>query len=171
MAVRHATKTGSEQLREIAEMYRNSGEPWPASARQIAVWAINNGHYKVHRDKVIAKAAEEIAAAMREEYYTDPKGRRVRVLHASRVSRKLDDGTSEHPMLWDDIRTAPHKFMERAFQLRRRQIVGECKQLKTDVDSYNDLHPDRPKIQLVLTFTEDVAEGEQPTTYRPSNPR
>jgi hypothetical protein len=28
--------------------------------------------------------------------------------------------------------------MEIAFQQRRQQILGDCRQLKTDVDSYND---------------------------------
>ena len=68
------TKTYSEQLRDIAELYRSSQQPWPATARQIAIWAINNGHYKAHHGRVIAKAAEEFASAMRENYYTDPQG-------------------------------------------------------------------------------------------------
>lgn len=61
--------------------------------------------------------------------------------------------------------------MERAFQLRRRQIVGDCKQLKTDVDSFNDNHPAEKPIQLLLDFADDVAEASQPTDYRPRNPR
>jgi hypothetical protein len=48
------TKTYSEQLREIAELYRSSQQSWPATARQIAVWAINNGHYRAHHAKAIA---------------------------------------------------------------------------------------------------------------------
>jgi len=74
-------------------------------------------------------------------------------------------------MLWDDIRIAPREFMERAFQLRRRQIVGDCKQLKTDVDSFNDNHPEEAPIQLLLDFGDDVAEANQPTEYRPGRPR
>ena len=45
-------------------------------------------------------------------------------------------------MLWDDIRTASRHHMQMAFQLRRRRITYECKQVKTDVDSYNDAHPE-----------------------------
>jgi hypothetical protein len=56
--------------------------------------------------------------------------------------------------------TAPRAHMELAFAQRRQQIIGDCIQLKRDVDSYNDtslqLHP----IQLILDFTEDVAEAE-----------
>ena len=45
---------------------------------------------------------------------------------------------------------------------RRRQIVGDCRQLKTDVDSFNENRiPDAP-IQLVLDFTADVAESRRP---------
>ena len=48
--------------------------------------------------------------------------------------------------------------MERAFAQRRQQIVGDCFQLRTDVDVYNDSHPDALPLQLVLDFTRDVEE-------------
>jgi hypothetical protein len=50
--------------------------------------------------------------------------------------------------------------MQIAFQERRQQIVGDCRQLKLDVDSYNDNKNDGKPIQLVLDFTLDVAEAE-----------
>lgn len=57
---------------------------------------------------------------------------------------------------------APHEHMERAFAQRREQIVGDCFQLKTDVDVYNSLRDQRrPAIQLELAFAEDVAEREE----------
>ena len=69
----------------------------------------------------------------------------------------LTDGAED---AWGDARTAPRQFMEVAFQNRRQQIVGDCRQLKLDVDSFNEnRNPDRP-IQLVLDFTDDVAEME-----------
>lgn len=50
--------------------------------------------------------------------------------------------------------------MEIAFQQRRQQIVGDCLQLKTDVDSFNENgKPDQP-IQMILDFTRDVEEIE-----------
>ncbi len=48
--------------------------------------------------------------------------------------------------------------MEKAFAQRRRQIVGDSYQLRLDVDHYNDSHPEEPKIQLILDFTDDVEE-------------
>lgn len=50
--------------------------------------------------------------------------------------------------------------MELAFQQRRRQIVGDCRQLKVDVDSFNDNANIGQTIQLILDFTYDVAELE-----------
>ncbi|RKY17992.1 MAG: hypothetical protein DRQ55_14505 [Planctomycetota bacterium] len=63
-------------------------------------------------------------------------------------------------MIWDDVRTAPRAHMVRAFKQRRDQIVGDCRQLKTDADSYSENScPDNP-IQLVFDFREDLAELE-----------
>ena len=92
---------------------------------------------------------------MRNEHFTDAKGRRVRAKHSVK-SRRGDQNFS----LWDDIRTADRAHMETSFAQRREQIVGDCRQLKTDVDSYNDAHVDDVSIQLVLDFTMDVAELE-----------
>jgi hypothetical protein len=88
---------------------------------------------------------------MREEYYTDPQGRRVRVKHPVKV---------EQGVLWDDIRTAPRQHMEISFQQRRVRILDDCRQLKTDADSYNEAHLDQLPIQLVFDFSEDLAEFE-----------
>jgi hypothetical protein len=92
---------------------------------------------------------------MAEEYISDPQGRMVRAKHAARLEVQGRQET-----LWADIRTAPRGHMETAFRQRRGQIVGECRQLKRDVDSYNqNASLDNP-IPLVLDFTYDVAEEE-----------
>lgn len=143
--------TKQEQLQKIVRQYRMSGNPWPAEARIMAEWAMNAGLYKPHPQAAVRQCAKEIARALREEYYTDEKNRRVRTKHAVRWGQTV---------LWDDIRTAPREHMQIAFQQRRERIVDDCRQLKTDVDSYNDTHPDRVPIQLVFDFTEDLAELE-----------
>jgi hypothetical protein len=93
---------------------------------------------------------------MRQEYMTDEKGRRVRVMHPA-----PEDGATG--FLWDDMRTAPREHMQAAFLLRRHQIVDDCKQLKTDVDSYNDAHSANEPIQMVFDFRNDLAEAEAVT--------
>jgi hypothetical protein len=50
--------------------------------------------------------------------------------------------------------------MELAFAQRRNQIVGDCRQPKTDVDSFNHARARDNPIQIVLSFTNDVAELE-----------
>lgn len=63
---------------------------------------------------------------------------------------------------WAIMGFAQHEHMEKAFAQRREQIIGDCVQLKTDVDAYNDINKDRrAPIQLVLDFTEDVAERQE----------
>ena len=50
--------------------------------------------------------------------------------------------------------------MEVAFQQRRQQIVMDCLQLKTDVDSYNENRKPESPIQMVFDFTDDLTELE-----------
>jgi hypothetical protein len=70
---------------------------------------------------------------------TDRKARRVRLLHPS-----LTRGRTE--MVWDDIRTAPREHKQMSFQHRRRGIVGDFRQMKVDVNSYNDAHPEASRL-------------------------
>lgn len=163
-------KPYQEALQNIKDDYIAAGNEWPANAKQIAVWAINNGRWQPQRSRMLNQCAEEIARALREEYVTDPQGRKVRKNHVARITRRTDDN-SEQLSFWADIRTAPREHMELAFQQRRNQILGECRQLKTDADSYNDNHADQQPIQLVFDFTDDLEELEQPTEYRPRQPR
>jgi hypothetical protein len=90
---------------------------------------------------------------MREEFYTDPQGRRVRSKHVARVRSE-----GRQLFLWDDHRTASRSHMEIALKQRRRQIVGDCQQLKNDCDSYNENHADTKPIMLSFDFTRDVRD-------------
>ena len=144
----------TEQMQRIVEEYRSAGELWPAAAKTIAAWAIRTGRWELPASAAISKCAEDLSAAMREEYFIDRKGRRVRLLHP--VQKKGESG--EQLTLWDDIRTAPREHMQLSFQQKRRGIVWDCRQLKMDVDGYNDARPDEEPIQMVFDFTMDLAE-------------
>ena len=117
---------------------------------------IERGLWELPKTVLISKCAEDLGRALREEYITDPQGRKVRAKHAARMAR--DDG--EQGALWDDIRTASHEHMQIAFQQRRQGIVGDCHRLKVDVDSYNDNRSPVEPIQLSFDFTNDVLEME-----------
>ena len=149
------TKPYSEQLQAIVNRYIDAGEEWPANKRQIAAWAINNRLWAPQRATLIDQCAEELSRAMREEYIIDPQGRSVRAKHAARVERE-----GEQMVLWDDIRTAAPEHMQISLQQRRQQIVGDCKQLKADVDSYNQNYNSWSPIQLSFDFTRDLMELE-----------
>jgi hypothetical protein len=43
--------------------------------------------------------------------------------------------------------------MEIAFQKKRQLIFGDCRQLKTDVDSYNENYAANDPIQMIFDFT------------------
>jgi hypothetical protein len=55
--------------------------------------------------------------------------------------------------------------MQLSLQQRRFAVLGDCKQLKTDADSYNDNNPHGAEVQMSFNFEEDLAELEQPTEY------
>lgn len=148
----------SEQLQNIANDYFESNSGM-ASTREIAQWAMDTGRWSPQRGSLIEQCADELSRAMREEHITDAQGRSVRAKHAARIKQGDKQIT-----LWADIRHASRDHMARAFQQRRRQILGDCKQLKADVDSFNDNRiPDNP-IQVVFDFTLDLEELEAART-------
>ena len=141
----------NEQLQRIVNQYIRAGEEWPATSHQMAKYAIANHLWEAQRTTVIDICAEQLARAMREEYIRDPQGRVVRAKHAARVE-------GEQTVLWDDIRTASRGHMVVALQQRRQQIVGDCRQLKLDTDSYNENNNPGKPIQMVFNFTDDLVE-------------
>lgn len=144
-----------DQLIRIVDHYRAAKQPWPATKQTIAAWAIREGLWHPQPSDLVSRCADELGRAMGEQYITDPQGRHVRAKHAATVTKNGKSLT-----LWSDIRDPHPVHMSLAFQQRRQHIVGECCQLKTDVDSYNEnTNPGEP-FQLILDFTDDVAERE-----------
>jgi len=150
--------TMNEQMQQLFQRYRQEiGIAGPTTLKNVAAWAIANNHWKPQAGALIRQCAEQFAIALREEFYTDPQGRRVRTKHAARMP--LSE-TGEQQVFWDDIRTASRKHMEISFQSRRQAIVADCHQLKIDADSYNENTNDGPPIQLVFDFRADLEELE-----------
>ncbi len=143
--------TYNEQLQKIVDKYIQAGEEWPAESRQVAAWAIREKLWQPHPSSLVSQCAEALSQAMREEYIVDDQGRAVRAKHAARLEQKV---------LWADIRTAPRQNMEIAFKQRRRAILGDCRQLKLDVDSFNENRTPAEPIQMVFDFTNDLLELE-----------
>lgn len=145
----------SGTIHRLLEEWEQKGGTWPVDPAEFGEWAVRNRLFEPTYDASVRLCAEMFSRAMREEYATDPKGRRIRTKHAVREKR----GNGQF-VLWYNLATAPREKMERAFQQRRDQIVGDCRQLKNDVDSFNDVHPYAEPIQLVLDFRLDMEELE-----------
>ena len=149
-----ATKT--ERLQQIWHKYDSEREHKPSSAREAVEWAVAEGTLELPEIDPYDVLAGQMSQALRDEYGTDAQGRRYRVNHAVRVTKSGVQYT-----FWAAMGFAPHEHMEKAFTQRREQIVGDNVQLKIDVDVYNDMVSGKhPAIQLVLDYTDDVAERE-----------
>jgi len=147
--------TFNEQLLKIVEDYRASGAPWPATKVQMAEWAVANDRYQLTRGMAVGQCAEKIARAMGLEHVKDKKGRSVRKYYAAAIREN-----GQLVMKWDDL-NAERPFMEVAAANRRNQVLGQCWQIKNDIDSYNERRcPDRP-IQMDFNFNVDLEELAQ----------
>lgn len=148
--------TKAELLQQIWHKYDSRKDHKPSRAREAAEWAVREGLLELPDIDPYDVLAGQMSNALREEYQTDEQGRRYRVNHAVRVTK----GGVQHTF-WAAMGYAPHDHMEKAFTQRREQIIGDNVQLKIDVDVYNDMNAGRhPPIQLVLDYTEDVAERQ-----------
>lgn len=148
--------TREERLQQIWHKYDSDHKHKPTSAREAVEWAIAEGILDLPEVDPVDILAGQMAQALRDEYKTDDTGRRYRVNHAARVTKSGVQYT-----FWGVMGFASHEHMERAFAWRREQIVGDNLQLKIDVDVYNDMVKGKhPPIQIVMDYTEDVAERQ-----------
>ncbi len=141
--------TKRAQLLRIRDGYRAANNDQPATAREMADWAVAQKMYKLPSYATERKCAEELADAMRQEHMT-AGGRRVRTMHSWPEAQ----GT-----LWDHIKTITRDNMQLSLALKRNGIVGEVKQIKTDLDYFNDLHADEPPLQTSFNFEKDLEDA------------
>jgi hypothetical protein len=149
-----------EMLQSLADKYYAETGKVEATTKEIAVWAVRSNLWDAPSDLIINKCREDFSRALREQYIHDEQGRPIRAKHVARVRRG-----DKQLHLWADIRTARRQHMLVAFQQRREQIVGDCRQLKRDADFYNSQHTDAKPVQLCFDFRDDVEEGEFPGDY------
>jgi hypothetical protein len=146
----------SAAIKNYVQRYKNEvGDDGLMDPHVLAEWAYKHGLHKPSVRTVIDAIASDIAKSFREEYRTDKYGRRYRAKHAAAVKRG-----NKSFSLWADMDdpNAPHDHFVKSFGQRRQQIVGDCHQLKADVDVYNDKKCPEQPIQIVLDFTLDIEE-------------
>jgi len=159
MSVRIA-RSYNETLQEYADEFLEETGEERATTNALALWAIQTGRWEPPRDVVLKQCREDFARALREQYIRGDNGQPARI--GSGKTQKT---------FWADIRRAPREHIETAFQQRREQIVGDCRQLKRDLDYFNTVRPSETPIQLIFDFRDDIEEGQFATTYPPKNPR
>jgi hypothetical protein len=147
----------TERLLKAWHKYDSRQNHRPTSLRQAADWALAEGFIDTSEFDITDIIADRMGNAIRSETRTDPQGRRYRVNHAVRVTRQGVQYT-----FWGVMGFAPHEHMQKSFAQRRNQIIDDNFHLKTDIDVYNEtLEDQRQRIQLVLDYTEDIAEREE----------
>lgn len=150
----------SNAVKDYIERYKAEvGTDGLIDLHAVAAWAYHKGLHKPNLKTVIDAIAADIAQVFREEYRVDPQGRRYRAKHAA--THKQGNRTQS---LWADLDdpAAPHSHFVKSFGQRRQQIVGDCLQLKTDVDVYNEKRKPATPVQMPLNFTLDIEELQQP---------
>jgi hypothetical protein len=158
-------RKNSEQMLDIVRQFFGNGGAEPIDLDELAAFAIENQLW----DKAGVKnlrlklCKRDFSQAFREQFHTDPQGRHVHTYYP----KITYGGERKQKTFWSDMRTADEEYANSAFQQRRARIVGDCRQLKLGVDSYNDNNLHGGYYQLRLDFTEDIAEREQPTKYVP----
>jgi hypothetical protein len=145
----------SEHLQRLFRQYEAENNHEPTGTKSVVKWAVDKGLLDLPEIDPIDVLAGKMARALRTEQAVDADGRKHRVNHAVKV---MKNGVQE--TFWGIMGFAPKEHMEMAFRQRREQVIGDCYQLKTDVDAYNAQNPHQPQIQLELDFTDDVAERE-----------
>jgi hypothetical protein len=147
--------TRNELLQRLWRRYEEEHDRLPASAREVVEWAVERALLDLPHIDPYDVLAGQMSTALREEYDVDDKGRKFRINHAVRVTKSGVQTT-----FWAIMGFAPREHMQRAFVQRRNQIIGDCFQLKVDVDVYNKLNSDQLPLPLVLDFSDDVKERE-----------
>jgi len=145
----------NEELIKLTNKFMRDTRKKAYTAREVATWAIDKGLWDLRIEKLIGLCAEEFARAYKEERFTDPQGRRVRRRHVRKIEK---DG--EQIALWEDFDNISCEDYELSLLQRRKQIVGECIQLNTDKDSFNENRKPNRQIELSYDFTQDIAEHE-----------
>lgn len=144
-----------ETLQRLADNFLADTGKQTATTRELAAWAVRTKQWEPPVDLVLRKCREDFSKALREQYITDDFGQPVRAKHVARIIT----AEQQQKHLWADIRNAPRHHMLTAFQQRRDQIVGDCRQLDRDARYYNSKHPLNAPIQLVFNFEDDIEEG------------
>lgn len=146
-----------KKLQKIVHDYMHECDSDSVDLEKVAEWAIQTGRWKRQPPTLVKMCKRELARAIRNEYYDDPQGREVRVMHPVR---------GEQMVFWVNIQTARPEHMRISLQNRRYAILYDCRQHRIDFRSYNDNNLYGAKLPPAdYNFNLDLEELDKPTDY------
>jgi hypothetical protein len=163
MRVRRQTK--AESFQKMLDKYLDQHGGGEVEMKDVAAWAIRTGRYVVPQKDAVKQCVRELSEAARLQVFEDEKGRLVRKKHAVRI--KGEDGKPIY--LWADYNDMPADHVRLSLSQRRQGILDDCKQLKNDLDHYND-NTTGERLLFDFNFTQDLEELQNPTEYPDSPP-
>jgi len=155
-------RTKTEYCQDIVKKYVTATKKDEWDLMEVARWAIQQNMWESTPANAQKQCAHDLARALRAEVFTDPQHRTVRKKHAFKTHQGW---------FWSDIDLIRPEHMHLSLQQRRGYVLGDCKQLKTDLDSYNDNNSHGAQIQMSFDFTTDLHELTMPVTYPKSKPK
>lgn len=148
----------AQKMQKLYHQYENEVAPGEVvDLDAMYAWVRKNNLWEPQPSDVRRRFKSEMGDALRQEYRTNEQGRSYRANHAV---REYDNDKKRQRTLWADIdSSASLSHMKKSTGQRRKQIVGDCVQLRVDVDHYNDINPEQEQIPLILDFYDDVEEA------------
>lgn len=148
-------KSFKQQFQDIfAEYQRLHPDMQTVQLDYVYRWAKEERKWEPHPRDEAKWFRNQMAEALRDEHRVDSSGRK----HRSKLPVVTKSGGVQ-TVLWGDIDNFPLPLFQKNVQQRRNQIVGDCVQLRIDIDHYNDAHPLEESVQTDLfDFTDDVDE-------------
>jgi hypothetical protein len=143
-----------EQNLNLVKQFEKEHQRKPFELHEIYRWAKKKGLWEAPADLAEKKFVEEVARDLREVYIDDGEGGRVRYYHA------VIKGNGAQGTLWANVWDSPKPNLEKGFSQRRQQSLGDCRQLKADINFVNKKRFQDAPITMSFNFDEDLAEEE-----------
>ena len=154
-----------ENLLRLYKQAHPSDDESLIEPHRVADWAIAEGQWNSEPISPEQRLRREIANFLRHESFVDSEGRNVRANVAVVVDEATPTGRQRRSR-WYPLHQAPPEHMRVSVQLRRNQALDDVKQLRMDIDSYNDHNIHEAVVDPPdFNFNTDIEESMLPTTY------
>lgn len=146
--------TRKERNLEIVRRFEKEHQRKPFDLHEVYRFARKHNLWPEPHDLAERKFIDEVAKDLREVYIDNGEGDRVRYYHA------VVKGNGAQGTLWGNVWDLPQEHLETGFSQRRGQSLGDCRQLKLDIEFVNKVRFSARPIVMSFNFDEDLAEED-----------